>query len=349
MGREILMPDLLNETPAARDWADDAIQRHSGGIFRKLAPAVIWSDARGGSGEPLVPVDPVELVVRINSTPHILLHNHDPGRPKGQVLESASFETAGGEKFVAAVLGYYAGGDVLDFRGLGLDTKALAPSPAGLPVLPDGCWIQFATDPREVDEAWLDQATSDAPLRIERTELSHNAADSTQELIRIGLIFLAVVWSPFITSIASEAGKGTYTAIHAWVRKLLTRLADRRNPVLDIYTHHDGCQVSFLFRGKDVKQHYAAHDALPNAAAQSAQLVAKLKERGMAGRQLIYEFDKEALIWFPSYAVLNDNRIITDNSALIAIEQLPTGLSLGLSRGKSLSPVARSALQGDDR
>lgn len=342
------MSDLLN-TPAARDWTDNAIRRHSKGIFGKLVPAVIWSDTRGDDGEPLVPVDPIELVAQINRTPHILLHNHDPGRPKGQVLESANFESEGGEKFIAAVLGFYAGGEVLDFQGLSLDTKALAPPPERLPVLPDGIWIQFATDPREVDAAWLDQVTSDAPLRIERTELSHNASDSAQELIRIGLVYLAVVWSPFITSIASEAGKGTYAAIHGWVRKLLTRLADRRNPVLDIHTHQDDCQVSFLFRGKDVRQHYAAHDALPNAAAQAAQLVAKLKARGMAVRQLIYEFDKEALMWFPSYAVLNDNRIITDNGELIAIEQLPTGLSLGLSRGKFLSPVVRLTLEDDNR
>ena len=230
------MSDLLNESPAARDWANSTIRRHLMGPFGKLVPAVVWSDARGDGGELLVPVDPVELVSRINRNPHILLHNHDPGKPKGQVLEAANFETEGGEKFIAAVLGYYAGGDVLGFRGLGLDTKIPATSPASLPVLPDGCWIQVATDPREVDEAWLYQATANAPLRIERTELSHNAADSAQELIRIGLVYLAVVWNPFITSIASEAGKGTYAAIHMWVRKLLERLADRRNPILDI-TH----------------------------------------------------------------------------------------------------------------
>lgn len=342
------MSDLLN-TPAARAWADDAILRHSKGIFGKFVPAVIWSDARGDDGELLVSVDPIELVAHINSTPLILLHNHDPGRPKGQVLESANFESEEGGKFVAAVLGFYAGGEVLDFRGLSLDTKALAPPPEIFPVLPDDIWIQFATDPREVDAAWLDQATSDSPLRIERTELSHNNADSTQELIRIGLPYLLVVWNPFVTSIASEAGKATCAAIHGWVRKLLAKLADRRNPVLDIHAHQDGCQVTFLFRGKDVKQHYAAHDALPNAAAQAAQLVAKLKARGMAGRQLIYEFDKEELIWFPSYAVLNDDRIITDNIELIAIEKLPTGLSLGLSQGKSRSPVVRSALEDDNR
>ncbi|HTS39187.1 MAG TPA: hypothetical protein VMH84_01420 [Xanthobacteraceae bacterium] len=326
------MSSLLSETPAARDWANTAIRRYAGGIFGELVSAVIWSDARGDDGEFIVPVDPVKLVARVNRDPLILLHNHDPGRPKGQVLEAANFDTEDGKKFVAAVLGFYAGGEVLDFRGLGLDTSASVAAPANLPAFPDGCWIQLATDSREVDGVWLDEVTSDAPLRIERTELSHYAADSAQELIRIGLVYVAIVWNPYVTSIASEAGKDTYAAIRKWVRKVLERLANRRNPVLDIHTYKDGCQVSFLFRGKEVKQHYAAHDALPGAAAQAAQLIANLKARGMAARQLNYEFDKEALIWFPSYAVLGDNRIITDNRALIAIEQLPTSLSLGLSR-----------------
>ncbi len=112
--------------------------------------------------------------------------------------------------------------------------------------------------------------------------------------------------------------------------------------------HKEGCQVSFLFRGKDVKQHDAAHDALSGAAAQAVQLIAKLKARGMPVRQLIYEFDSEAFLWFPSYAILNDNRIITDNGALIAIEQLPKGLSTGLGRGESLSAVIRSVPDEDD-
>lgn len=340
------MTSLL-DTIDARIWATEAIRRHSSGIFGKIVPAVIWSDARGDDGELLVPTDPKRLVAQINSSPFILLHDHDPGRPKGQVLESAEFEGERGERFVAAILGFYAGGDVLTFRGLDFDTNALAPSPDCLPALPNDSWIQFATDPREVDTMWLDQVTSDSPLRIERTELSHNAAESSQELIRIGLVYLAVVWNPFITSIASEAGKETYALIHGWIRRLLTRLADRRNPLLDIHTYQDGCQVSFLVRGKDVRLNYAAQAALPNAAAQAAQLVSHLKARGMAGRQLIYEFDKEGLVWFPSYAVLNDNRIITNNSELIAIEQLPTGLSLGLGRGKFPSQVVGSALEDE--
>jgi hypothetical protein len=56
-----------------------------------------------------------------------------------------------------------------------------------------------------------------------------------------------------------------------------------------------------------------------------------------------------ALKWFPSYAILNDSRIITDNGTLIAIEQLPTGLSLGLSRGGLLSLIVRSSLEDNDR
>jgi hypothetical protein len=332
------MSDLLN-TPASLEWVNAAIQRHSKGIFGTLRPAVIWSDRRGDDGELLVPIDPVEYVARINSTSVILLHGHDPGKPKGQVLESAAFESENGEKFIAAILGFFAGGEVLGFRGLGLDTKVASPPREVLPKLPDGLWIEFAADPREVDATWLEQAVGDAPLPIERTELSHNAAESAQELIRVGVLFATLVWNPFVTSIASEGGKDVYAAIRKWVRKLLERVADRRNPVVDIHAFHDNCQVSFLIRGNNVKQNYAAHDALSDAAAHAAQMVAKLKEREMPARQLVYEFDKEAVAWFPSYAVLTDNRIITDNADLIAIEQLPTGLSVGMSRRKPRLPV----------
>lgn len=340
------MSDLLN-APIVQNWVEDVVKRHSKGIFGNLKSAIIWSDARDENGELLVPLDPVELAAKINENPFIVLHNHDPGRPKGQVLESAIFEDEKGGKFVAAVLGFYANGEVLNFRGMELDTTELVSPPESLPALPDNLWIQLATDSREVDAAWLNEVTSDTPLRIEHAELSHNAADSAQELIRIGLVYVALVWNPFITSIATEAGKGVYTAIHEWIRKLLTKLADRRNPVLDLQSHQGGCQVSFLIRGKEVRHHYAAHDALSNAAAQAAQLIDKLKARGMPARTLIYEFDRETLRWFPSYAILNDNRIITDNGELIAIEQLPTGLSLGLSRGEFISPVVGSVVEDE--
>lgn len=337
------MTDLW-DTPAARDWLDAAILRYSNGIFGKVSPAVIWSDVRGDDGELVVPVDPLILVGQINSTPYALLHNHDPGQPKGRILESARFETEDGREFVVAVLGYYAGGDVLDFRGLGVDTEEAAPAPERLPILPDSAWIDFATDPREVDEEWLTHATSDAPLRVARVQLSHNAADSVHEVIRVAVPYVLLVWNPFITAVASEAGKSTYAAFRAWLRKLLDKLAERRNPILSIQSHQDDCDVSFLFRSKDVGQHYAAHEKLPDAAAQAAGLIAKLKARGTAARQLVYEFDKEASKWYPSYAVLSDDRIVTDNFELIAIESLPANLSLGLIREKSIIPVIPTAL-----
>lgn len=334
------MSNLLDDSSEAKAWLERASQRHSTEIFGKLVSAVIWTDARDDDGKLVVPVDPSGLVSSINSNPHILLHNHDPGMPKGQVLESALFVTETGVRFVAAILGFYAGGDVRSFSGLGIDTRAPVPSPSELPILPNGNFIELAVDPREVDEAWLDEVSDGAPLRIERSELSHNSAESPQELIRIGLAYVLIVWNPFITAIASEAGKATYAATYAWLRRLFKKMAERRSPVLDIQTSQDGCQVSFLFRGKEVKQHYAAHEALANAAAQAAQLVKNFRERGMPGRQLIYEFDKEALVWFPSYAVLHDGRIVTDSATLISIEQLPSGLSLGLGRG-ARSPSTR--------
>jgi hypothetical protein len=326
------MADLISQSPAATQWTQNTILRLSGGPFGKLVPAVIWTDTRDESGALLVPIQGHQLVESINNSPYILLNNHDPGKPVGQVLEAASFETHDGQRFVSAILGYFAGGDVLAFKQLNLLSDWEVQSPTFLPEMPEEVWIQIGTDPREVDGAWLDALTIDAPLRVERTELSHNAAESVQDLIRVGLPYLVLLWNPFVTSVATEAGKDTYLAVRGWIRKLFGHLAERNDPILDIQTHKDGCQVSFIIRGKKVAHHYAAHEALPTAAAQAAKLVTKLRERGIAGRELIYEFDDQALRWFPSYAVLCDGRIVTDNSKLIAIEQLPTGLSLGLTR-----------------
>ncbi|NWB63698.1 hypothetical protein [Pseudomonas sp. F1002] len=329
------MSDFFQETPAAIKWAEEAEQRHKAAKFGEIVRAVIWTDARSSDGQLLVPVDPDRLVAKINSDPFTLLENHDPGRPKGQLLESASFESSGGRKFVAAILGYYAGGDVLSFLRLGIDVDSPAPPPQQLPRLLDDVWVEVATDAREVDEDWLDQITNDSPVRVERSELSHNAAESLQELIRVGLPYVVLVWNPFVTAIATEAGKASYAGIHAWLRKLLSRMSDRRNPILDFHSHQDGCQVSFLFRGKDEKKLHEAMDALAGAAAQAARLISKLKTQGKISRQMVYEFDKEKLLWTPSFVLLNDDRIITDNLALIAIENLPKGLSLGLTRSNS--------------
>jgi hypothetical protein len=330
------MSDLFQETPAALKWAEDAEHRQQAGKFGKIVRGVIWTDARGSDNQLIIDVDPERLAAKINSNPFTLLENHDPGRPKGRVLESASFESHDGRKFVAAVLGYYAGGDVLSFRGLGIDVDESVPPPRRLPGLLDDVRIEIATDAREVDKAWLDQVANDSPVRVERSELSHNAADSFQELIRIGLPYVLLVWNPFVKAIATEAGKASYAGIHAWFRKLLSRMADRRNPILDFHSHQDGCQISFLFRGKDEIKLHAAMDALAGAAAQAARLVSRLKAQGKIARQMVYEFDKDALLWAPSFILLDDDRIITDNLALIGIENLPDGLSLGLTRSNSL-------------
>lgn len=54
-----------------------------------------------------------------------------------------------------------------------------------------------------------------------------------------------------------------------------------------------------------------------------AQFIARLKERVIAGRARVYEFDKYAAKWFPSYGGLHRGRIITDNVAPNAFEQPP--------------------------
>jgi hypothetical protein len=59
-----------------------------------------------------------------------------------------------------------------------------------------------------------------------------------------------------------------------------------------------------------------------------------MKREALAPKLIVYEFHSEDDLWFPSYAELHDGRLVTDNNLLIAVERLPTGLSLGLTRSK---------------
>jgi len=342
------MSSLLND-PTARTWAEEAMQRHSEKHFGRIASAVIWSNERGDDGELLVAADPSVLVHRINDGGQILLHDHDPGKPLGRVIEAADFMNKDGTHFVAAILGFYVGGASLGFHELGIDVMEDPPLPDNLPPLPTASlWIEIAADPREIDQAWLNEISEDSPLSVKRTELSHNTAAQTQELIRIGLVYLSVAWNPFTKALMTEAGKRTYNLIHEWLASVLTKMGERQKPVLDIHSFQDDCQVSFLIRGNDVKLNHEAHSTLHKAAAQAAMLIGKLRERGIPADQLTYEFDRESLLWFPSFAILEDGRMVSDRMKLIAIEQLPTGLSVGLTRGNFTAPVARTIPDSSD-
>jgi len=324
------MSNLIKESPGAQEWLSIAMRRHSTEIFGELVYGVVWADDPSGDGEYIVPVDPTKLVEDINGSLYMLYEGHDPGKPKGRVVESEIFKTGDGRRFVAAVIGYYAGGNVLHFEQLGLDIQASVTPPSTLPNLPDGSWVEIAVDPREVKDAWLEKITSDVSFTIQRTELSHNAAEVVQELIRVGVPYVVLVWNPFVTVIAKEAGKDVYAAIHKWLRRLKEGLSDCQNPVLEVQSHQNGCAISFLYRGRNREQHYAAHDQISDAAVRAARLTAHLKVRGTPALQLIYEFDKDINRWYPLYAVLTDGTLITDDITLIAIEQLPKELSLGV-------------------
>jgi len=331
------MSYLLAENPEAQAWVDrkKTALRHQG-VFGQLKGAVVWSDVTGADGNLLVPVDPDELVANINANGWPLLKGHDPGFPLGKVLAAEAFTCASGQKFVAAVFGFYDGAR-LSFHDLRLDQMGDVASPTLLPGFPDNCWITLATDPREVDADWINDVVRSAPIPVKQTEVSHNAADTAQDLIQIGVLFLALIWNPFVTAVASEAGKDAYANLRRWLRGVLNKLSERRSPILEIQSHHNDCHISFLFRGSDVRRNYAAFDFLPVAAAHAQNLVRNMKKVGLPPKLIVYEFHPQEDKWFPSFAELRDGRLVTDNSILIATERLPSGLSLGISRDKNRS------------
>jgi hypothetical protein len=325
------MSKLLEENEDAARWVAEKMTSLSGKkIFGSLKPSVIWDDVKGADGKQLVPLDPVKLVGSVRENGNPLHLGHDPGRPVGRVLAAEVFTGKDGKKFVAAILGYYKDGTHESFAGFGFDHSIAVIPPERLPSLPDDVWIEFDTDPREVEESSVAEILNDAPLHIKRKPLSHNDADAAHELIKVGLPYLLLVWNPFVTAIASEAGKDTYKALRGWMEKLMRWVAKRRSPILEMISHQDDCQVSFIFRGKDIVKLTAALEQLPNAAGQAAHLIGILRHNNAMAKTLFYEFDLEQMVWLPSYAELLDGRFVTDNRLLVAYEKLPRGLSLGL-------------------
>ncbi len=327
------MGGLINDTPEASAWVDRAITEHSNDrALGKIRSAVLWTDTPGPDGEPVGCADPSDLIEEINTDGLPMFRGHDPGFPVGRVVAAKLFTSPVGVRFVAAILNLYEDRNLLSFDSLKIDPTPTVSSPSVLDALNDDCWLNFATDPREVDTQWIDDVLSDAPLRVERTELSHNAAEAQGELIRITLVYAALVWNPFVTAIATEAGKDVYAGIQQWLHRLWNKLRERRNPIVVLQACQDGCEISFLFRGKDVKKLYDAHAGLPIAAAQAAKLIVSMKSKLAVPASLVYEFEQSH--WFPSYAILTDGQIVSDRNLLIGIEQLPTGLSIGIQKQK---------------
>ena len=79
--------------------------------------------------------------------------------------------------------------------------------PTSLPAIDAGGWINFGFDPRDVEAEWLEDVLRSAPAPIKRTPLSFNEADAQSVLIIVGVLFAAIIFKPFVTTVATEAGK----------------------------------------------------------------------------------------------------------------------------------------------
>lgn len=326
------MSNLITDTPEALLWVEAEMSRHDLGIYGHLKPGVIWTDARAADGSLLVEASPSSLVSAFHLKRNPLLRDHDPGRPVGDVLDAASFVGPLGQQFVVAIIGYYAREKIHTLSDMGL-ADIPAPDVDWLPDLADDVYVKIATDPRDVPDAWIDDVASASPLPVVRDPLSHNSNDTLIELIRIGLPYAVIVWNPFVKSFATEAGKAAYAGVHAWLKSVIRRASERKSPCVCIEGVQNGCEVSYLIRGNDVELSCAAYEGLSEAAAQAARLISTLINRGMPAARLVYEFDAQARRWYPSYAVLDNGRLIANTPSLIAAAaDLPAELSVGLTR-----------------
>lgn len=319
----------LEELPDVASWIKLTRKKYSESeLFEHTSGVVLWTEQLTADGVLLIPVDPDRLVEEIEHNGHPVFWSHDPGRPVGRTMAARSFVTPDGMRFVVGLVGHYRKSAVETFASAGLSPAPQVSLPKQLPDLPLGSRVDLAVDPREVEPEWLDELTVNSAIPIETIELSNNAADPVSELIRIGWPYVVVVWNPFVTSIATEAGKATYQAFHSWLREFWSKLAKRRAPIVALDSSQNGCQVSFLFRGKDPQTLHAAHDALAQAGAQAAALITAARSGGLDPYSLVYEFDKGS--WYPAHLTLTNGRLIAEPAVLIALERADYSLSLGI-------------------
>jgi hypothetical protein len=323
--------NLMSDHKDATDWADTVIAANKPkGTYGRFARGVAWTE----DGGPVAGLDkefvPEKLVTEINRYGQPLLNSHDPGKPQGKLIAAKLFRAPSGARFIGVVLGYYLDGDIPTFSDFEFDFLANPGAPDTLRELDDSDYIEVGTDFREVDKAWVVAVAGEAPIEVRKRGLSHNAAEPLVELVRVSLPYVALVWNPFITAIASEAGKDTYKAMKGWLARLFTKVSELKKPILVLRGWLGDCDVSFIVRGNDVNMLVAARDGLETAASQAHHLVSALREQNAPIGSLVYEFDSEKKAWLPSFGVLRDGRLITDRRALILAENLPQGLSLGL-------------------
>ncbi|SEO46319.1 hypothetical protein SAMN02800692_0905 [Luteibacter sp. UNC138MFCol5.1] len=325
------MANKIQLTPEAQQWAEKGLERYGPPVYAQVASAVLWTDERDASGRLAVPADPAALVDSHRRDPAVLLNGHDPGLPLGQVLEVEAFVTPDGQHFVAGIVGYYGRGGLATFAQLDLADSEVQHRDEAPLVAVDGP-IELATDPRDLPNGWLDEVLSDAPPRTVHVQMSYNAANTTHELIRIALAY-GILWNPFVKAIATEAGKDVYAAARTWLKTVLDRSRQLESPIICLEGPYRQCRVSFLIRGTNPATHAAAYEGLSEAAAQAATLIDRLEAKGLSVATVVYEFNETSGRWYPSYARLANGRMIVDSPMLIAtLQDLPTGLSLGMRK-----------------
>ena len=318
--------------------------------YGRFEHGIVWIDEPGPDGRPIGGTDPTAMIREINAEGWPLLHGHDPGRPLGRVIAARAFVSEGGQAFAAAIFGFYSADKQIGFAALGVDSGAPVKLPDTLPAPRPEWRIEIAYDDRDAGSDWVRAAAAEAPLPCKVVGASYNSESELLHLVTVCLPYAALVWNPTIKAIGEAAGKDIYAAVRTWVRGMFVRVRDRKRPVICTQVDIRGCQTEFLFRGGDLQLNYEAHDALPGAAVQAGALIANFASRGVPAARVVYEFHLDKRRWYPAYAVLDDGRLVSDENLLIAVERLPSELSLGiLSRAERPLPASsRRPLQPVD-
>ena len=342
--------DLIGESPEAQDFFR-AVASNIGRYllfpserFTTARPCILATSAVDRQNEVIDPDCLEDMAAQINKGPMWLRREHNPLLGIiGRVLAAGQFYAPeSGIYFVAAVNGFYDLDRLPTFRDLGVDISLSGESAYDLPETERVVEARLGYSPHEMPETVVKEMLEQAPEFV-----AHDATlqgRKSAEPIPILTVF-ASVWllmnNPFSRKFLERVGDKSGDAAIAflsWLKdRVFTKLAHLNSKTLFVLeTPYKGCTIEFVVASTEPATLIAATQCVHDAVKSATALVDKLEYLGV--QELIYEYHQPTKTWLPLHAATRGGGVISNRTALIALDQLRSGKARESFTSQNLRP-----------
>lgn len=338
---------LIQESPDAIRFVENVVQssqqykRFPSESFTTVESGVLLTSGVDLQGEAFAQEALEEAVRHIREHGLWLRYQHDPMVPPiGRVLDADLFYAPRSKlSFVAGVFGIFDPKSIPSFSSFRIavpdaDQTKGPPEESEPPILA----VTVEYNPHEIAREDVTQMLQSAPDSVSRqpVEQFRKAADP------LTLVYLVIASWPlwanpfsmkFLERFGEEAANGVI-ALAKWLgKKVASKLRSDSRLVFKFTTQN--CELEFVLDSNDPAIVSEAARKVLETWEQANQLISALA--GYELQRLVYEYDRNAKQWLPSFAETKKVGLIADRPKLIAAEAFQSGgLSVGGRREASI-------------